>query len=74
MKEYDPLNGIPRYSYYLVETTQFADFEVSQQERILFTSRNKQELVDLCMNNNWACPDCNNDVSGWYTHHIEYHW
>jgi hypothetical protein len=71
MEKYNPINGVPRSSYFLREITQFADFEVSQEERILFTSKNKQELIDLCQKNNWPCPDCGN-ADSWHTHFIEY--
>jgi hypothetical protein len=73
MKIYNPENGVPLFSYYLTEITQFGDFELEQQERILFTSRSKQELVKLCESNNWDCPDCKNSSNhGWHTHHIKY--
>jgi len=71
MKKYNRVEGVPKGSYYLLEITVFGDFECPQEERILFTSDNRQELVDLCFKNNWACPDCKNDASGWYTHFIE---
>ena len=72
MKEYNPISGVPEFCYFLKEITQFADFETPEQEKILFTSKCKQELIDLCQRNNWPCPDCGNDASGWYTHYIEY--
>ena len=71
MKPYNPIFGVPLLSYYLTEITQFADFEQPHQEKIIYTSMNKDELVELCKKNNWACPDVGNSVSGWYTHHID---
>lgn len=69
MKKYNPLKGIPRFSYYI---TQFMDFETPEETRILFSSRSKQELVDLCIKNDWACYEAKNPQSGWYTHYIKY--
>ncbi len=71
MHKYNPLHGVPELSYYLVETTQFGDFEVEEKERILFYSGDRQELVDLCIKNNWACPE-NKNFDSWYTHHVLY--
>lgn len=53
MSEYSPTWGVPFFSYYLVQILAFADFEVQQEEKILYTSRKKQDLVDLCEHNNW---------------------
>ena len=69
MKKYNRLDGVPPGSYYLIEVTQFEDFEVSRKERILFVSTDKQELIDLCIKNNWPCPDANN-ADSWHTHFI----
>jgi hypothetical protein len=70
--KYNALSGVPRFHYYLKEITQFGDFEVSQEERILYSSPNKQDLIDLCHQNNWDCPDAKSGRSGWETHHILY--
>lgn len=68
---YDKTRGVPRGQYYIEETTQFGDFEVEHKTQITFYSRNKEELIELCKKNNWACPDAENDASGWYTHYIK---
>jgi len=74
MKEYNPTRGVPSFCYYLEVTTSFGDFEVPHETKITHISRNKKELVDLCRENNWPCPDVGNDASGWYTHEIKFKW
>ena len=68
MTPYNPLKGVPLLSYYLIEIKQFADFETPQIEEILFTSRDKQELIDLCHKNKWAI----DSLDSWNTHYIKY--
>ncbi len=48
MKKYNPVEGVPVGHYFLSQILAFADFEVDQQEKILFTSENKQDLIDYC--------------------------
>ena len=71
MKEYNPLSGVPTGGYYLEEIICFGDFEVREERRILYTSSSKEELVDLCKKNNWACADADISHSGWHTHFIK---
>jgi hypothetical protein len=73
MEKYDPLKGVPVGWFYLEETISFADFEVEHKAEIRYVSENKQELVDLCRDNDWPCPDVGNDRSGWYTYNIKKH-
>ena len=67
---YDKEIGVPRGQYYIEETTQFADFEVQEETKITFYSRNKEELIKLCLDKNWACSDAKN-AKDWFTHHIK---
>lgn len=71
MKEYNELTGVPRFCYYLEETVQFLDFETPEIKKILYVSRTKQPLIDLCLRNNWACYECKN-ADSWYTHEIKW--
>lgn len=72
MKPYSPLKGVPRLSYYLEKIMCFGDMGIKEERKILFTSRNKQELIDLCLQNKWSCYECGNDHSGWYEYSIGY--
>ena len=45
MKPYDPLKGVPRFSYYLKEIVCFGDFECQEQTKITFTSKDKNECI-----------------------------
>ena len=67
---YNKERGVPRGQYYIEETKQFADFEISEIKEITFYSRNKEELIKMCLDKKWACPDARNATS-WFTHHIK---
>ena len=64
--EYDRLEGVPKGHFFLVEILSFGDFEVKQEEAILFHSDSREELVELCKKNGWEL----NDKSGWNVYYI----
>ena len=73
IKEYNPIWGVPRNRYYLGKITCFGDFECPQEEKILYYSKNKQELLDLCLKNNWSISELDNSINGcgWHEYYIE---
>jgi hypothetical protein len=70
IREYKATNGVPRGSFYIEETLQFCDFETPEIKQITYHSTDKNELIELCKANNWACSDAKN-ADSWFTHEIK---
>lgn len=69
---YDPLTGVPPNHYYLVEILQFSDFEVPHKEHVIFVCKDKQPLIDMCIQNKWYSEYYSPHGHGWHTHYIKY--
>ena len=68
-KQYDPIKGIPRFSYYLVSI--WCD-GMREEEHPLYHCRFKKPLLKLCKERNWSIEELEETSSGWYECYLKY--
>lgn len=62
--KYDRLKGVPKNHYYLVQIICVGDFGAPYEDKIVYHSSSREDLIELCERENWDLTD------GWCQYRI----